>query len=100
MKEEENNNTEKVMTKDEKIADLEQRLARLEKIEKIIKIMSGISLGFKLIVIIILAIVTYKVYNTLITYKEKLDQVQNITDKLSTAEGFLGETLDKFNIFK
>ena len=65
MKEEENNNTEKVMTKDEKIADLEQRLARLEKIEKRRKIMSGISLGFKLIVIIILAIVTYKVYNTL-----------------------------------
>ena len=54
----------------------------------------------KLVITIALAVVCYKVYLTLSEYKEKLDQIQNIQDKLSVSSDLLEEQLNKFNIFK
>ncbi len=88
------------MSNEEKILDLEKRLAALEKVERRRKLMSRISLGFKLVITIALAVVCYKVYLTLSEYKEKLDQIQNIQDKLSVSSDLLEEQLNKFNIFK
>ncbi len=88
------------MSNEEKILDLEKRLAALEKVEKRRKLMNRISLGFKLVITIALAVVCYKVYLTLSEYKEKLDQIQNIQDKLSVSSDLLEEQLNKFNIFK
>jgi len=88
------------MSNEEKILDLEKRLAALEKVEKRRKLMNRISLGFKLVITIALAVVCYKIYLTLSEYKEKLDQIQNIQDKLSVSSDLLEEQLNKFNIFK
>ena len=88
------------MSNEEKILDLEKRLAALEKVERRRKLMSRISLGFKLVITIALAVVCYKVYLTLSEYKEKLDQIQSIQDKLSVSSDLLEEQLNKFNIFK
>ena len=88
---------------EEKLNDLDKRLAALEKIEKRRKLWNRINLGFKLLVFIALAIVFFKVYSTLKTYKQKLDQITNLQEKLNTSETFLQEQIDKldtFNIFK
>ena len=53
------------MSNEEKILDLEKRLAALEKVERRRKLMSRISLGFKLVITIALAVVCYKVYRPL-----------------------------------
>jgi hypothetical protein len=88
------------MSNEEKILDLEKRLAALEKVEKRRKLMNRISLGFKLVITIALAVVCYKIYLTLSEYKEKLDQIESIQDKLSVSSDLLEEQLNKFNIFK
>lgn len=55
---------------EEKLNDLDKRLAALEKIEKRRKLWNRINLGFKLLVFIALAIVFFKVYSTLKTYSK------------------------------
>ncbi len=88
------------MSNEEKILDLEKRLAALEKVERRRKLMNRISLGFKLVITIALVVVCYKIYLTLSEYKEKLDQIESIQDKLSVSSDLLEEQLNKFNIFK
>ncbi len=91
------------MNYEEKINELDKRLAALEKIEKRRKIMNRINIGIKLVIFIVLVIFTYKVYNFAMEYKQKLDQIKNLEDKLTVSEDFLQEQIDnlnKFNIFK
>ena len=91
------------MSNEEKIKNLEERLVKLEKIERRRKIMSYISLGFRLLVLIILIIFGIKAYNYLKQYKEQLDKFQTLQDKLDVSSDYIDEqmkNLEKFNIFK
>ena len=85
------------MNTEEKLNDLNTRLAKLEKIEHRRKIWSYINLGFKLIFLVILIFVFFKVYDFVKSYKEKLDKVTSIEEKLGATEGFLDEQLENIN---
>ena len=81
----------------DKLEELDKRIAALEKIEKRRKFWNRVDLGFKLIGVIILIVIFYKAYTFVQTYKQKIDQIQNVQDKLNTTENFLQEQLDKIN---
>ncbi len=87
------------MNIEEKLNDLDKRLAALEKVEKRRKIMARINLGFKAVLLVVLVIVFFKAYSYLKTFKEKIDQIQSIEDKLNVTETFLQEQLDNLNKF-
>ena len=90
------------MSSEEKINELEQRIIVLENIEKRRKTMFWIKFSLKAIVVIVILVFVYKAYATIISYKEKLDNLQNVQDKLDNTGDYLQEQIDKlkdFNIF-
>jgi len=80
---------------EEKYNDLEKRLVVLEKIEKRRRIMKGISIGFKLLIIIVVGVFVYKAYSTIQEYKQKLADIEKIQEKLEDTEKYIQEQIDK-----
>lgn len=90
------------MEYNDKINELDSRLKVLEGIEKRRKTMFWIKTGIKILVVIVICIYLYKAYATIQTYKKKLDDLQNVQDKLDNTGDYLQEQIDKlkdFNIF-
>ena len=90
------------MNYDEKISELDNRVQILEKIEKRRKTMFWIKFGLKVAIIIVILVFTYKAYTTILIYKKKLDEIQNVQNKLDDTGDYLQEQIDKIkdiNIF-
>ena len=99
MKKEEKKDMFETLSTEEKLNNLNTRLIKLEKIEHRRKIMGWIDFGFKILGIIILIIIFIKAYKFVKTYKEQLDKVQSVQEKLDATNGFLDEqlkNLDKY----
>ena len=84
------------MSIEERLADLDKRLAKLEKIEKRRKSMAIIKACCYLIVVIAFAIFAYKAYGVFMEYKEKLDYFSGVGKTLDTGEDYLNYFKDFF----
>ncbi len=86
------------MTNEEKILILEERIAKLEKIEKRRKIWGWISFIFKLITTILLIIASVYAYkyasNLVNVYKGQMKQISEVTGSVKEIDN-LNEMIDK-----
>ena len=84
---------------EEKINELNERIEYLEKKEKRRTIKAGISIAYKLIKLLIIIFLLYKVYMYIKPYKEKID---TIDEKVNNVETFVNEkwnSIQKYNPF-
>ena len=91
------------MKYEEEIKKLNERVQKLEKIEKRRQITKWVKLGIDLVVIIVLVIMFFKAYAFIKQYKEQLDKLKSLEDKITVSGDYLQEqidNIDKFNIFK
>ena len=87
------------MNYEEKINELEERIHKLEKKEKKRTIAKFIKIGIKLVVLIVICVFVYKAYLFVKPYKEKLDNLSKIEEKVTSGTENLKGVIDKFNIF-
>ena len=78
------------MNYEEKIAELEERIAKLEKIEKKRKTKMIISLCVKLVVFIVILILAYKLYLYVKPYFSTLNELYEFKNSLNLNGGGLG----------
>ena len=88
------------MNSEEKIKELEERIVKLEKIEKRRKITKYISIGIKVLIIIVIGIFVYKAYTIIDSYKQQIDKITNIQNGLDSSGDYLQEQLDKLKDIK
>ena len=92
------------MTKDEKIAELESRIEKLEKIERNRKIRNIILLCIYGVIVIGLVVVLFVFYQKIKPYKEDLDNLKNFGNNLKQdtivgGDNGFGDFSDFFNDF-
>ena len=87
------------MNYEEKITELEDRIKKLEKIEKKRKIGKIIKFSIKLIITLVIIIFIYKAYLFVKPYKEKIDNLSKIEEKINDGTNSIKGALDKLNIF-
>ena len=87
------------MNYEEEIKKLNERVAKLEKAEKKRQITKWIKLGIDLIVIILLAVMFIKAYNYLKQYKEQLDKLKSLEEKITVSGDYLQEQIDSMDHF-
>ncbi len=71
------------MSNEEKIAILEQRISKLEKIEKNRKIRNIIYITIKVICFIVMLVIIFNLYLMVKPYFEDLSQIKDIKDELN-----------------
>ena len=87
------------MKYEEEIKKLNERVAKLEKAEKRRKIARWIKFGVDLVVIIILVVMFIKAYNYLKQYKEQLDKLKSLEEKITVSGDYLQEQIDNIDHF-
>ena len=87
------------MNYEEEIKKLNERVAKLEKAEKRRKIARWIKFGVDLVVIIILVVMFIKAYNYLKQYKEQLDKLKSLEEKITVSGDYLQEQIDSMDHF-
>ncbi len=71
------------MSNEEKIAILEQRISKLEKIEKNRKIRNIIYITIRVICFIVMLVIIFNLYLMVKPYFEDLSQIKDIKDELN-----------------
>ncbi len=87
------------MNYEEKIKELTERIEFLEKKEHTRIIKRRIEITFKLIKLLIIIILLFKVYTYIKPYKEKIDNIEN---KVDTVENYVKDkwnNISKYNPF-
>ena len=87
------------MNNEEKIKELTERIEFLEKKEHNRIIKRRIELSFKLIKLLIILFLLFKVYTYIKPYKEKIDNMEN---KVDTVENYVKDkwnSISKYNPF-
>ena len=87
------------MNYEERINELEERISKLEKIEKKRKIAKIVKILLKLIACAIIVFFIYKAYLFVKPYKEKIDNLSKIEEKISGGTDTIKGALEKFNLF-
>jgi hypothetical protein len=99
MKKDDKNVSFETLSTEDKLNNLNTRLIKLEKIEHKRKVLGWVNLGFKIVGLIILIVLFIKAYAFLKDYKEKLEKLQTVQDKLNVSESFLDEQLKNIEKF-
>ena len=79
------------MSNEEKIKELEERVAKLEKIERDRKTRAIIKICFKIICFIVIVIMCYKLYLYIKPYVQKVDEFKEFEDNLNIRNGSLSD---------
>ncbi len=87
------------MNYEEEIKKLNERVVKLEKAEKKRQIAKWIKLGIDLIGLIILVILFFKAYAFLKQYKEQLDKLKSLEDKITVSGDYLQSQIDSIDSF-
>ena len=84
------------MNIEERLNNLDERLAKIEKIEKRRKIARTISYIFKSIYIVILIVLGIEVYSLYKEFKDELKYLDEIKEEINDVEDFLNGKIDGF----
>ena len=87
------------MNYEEEIKNLNERVVKLEKAEKKRQIAKWIKLGIDLVGLIILVILFFKAYAFLKQYKEKLDKLKSLEDKITVSGDYLQSQIESIDSF-
>ena len=87
------------MNYEEEIKNLNERVIKLEKAEKKRQIAKWIKLGIDLIGLIILVILFFKAYAFLKQYKEQLDKLKSLEDKITVSGDYLQSQIESIDSF-
>jgi hypothetical protein len=87
------------MNYEEEIKNLNERVVKLEKAEKKRQIAKWIKLGIDLVGLIILVILFFKAYAFLKQYKEQLDKLKSLEDKITVSGDYLQSQIESIDSF-